>query len=113
MTVQITLLFAGINTGPFDLYSDTDGYIVPFETGVSKAALLAGYTSILVPLGTTIIRVSSYGPCSNYIDIPVAPCTTTTTTTIVGECATFDLTGGPGGGSWTALQCGTLTPDWG
>ena len=41
MTVLITLTLAGADTGPFDLYSDLDGYITPFETGVSKAALLA------------------------------------------------------------------------
>jgi hypothetical protein len=42
MTVLITLTTAGTNTGPFDLYSDADGFISAFATGVSKAALLAG-----------------------------------------------------------------------
>lgn len=81
MTVTITLTTAGTDTGPFNLYSDIDGFVSAFETGVSKAALLAGYTSTLVPNGTTIIRVMSANElCTNFIDITIgAPCTTTTT----------------------------------
>ena len=80
MTVLITLNIAGANTGPFDLYSDVDGYISAFETGVLKASLEAGYTSYVVPDDTTIIRVMSNGECTNYIDISVTLITTTTTT---------------------------------
>jgi len=111
MTVYITLTTAGADTGPFNIYSDVDGYVSAFETGVSKASLLAGYTSSLAPNGTTIVRVMSASAlCTNYIDLTLSMCTTTTTTTLVGECATFDLTGDIGGGTWTALECGTLTP---
>jgi len=80
--VTITLTTAGTDTGPFNLYSDVDGFVSAFETGVSKAALLAGYTSTLVPNGTTIIRVMSANPlCTNFIDIVIdKECTTTTTT---------------------------------
>lgn len=103
MTVLITLTTAGTDTGPFDLYSNVDGYVSAFETGVSKAALVAGYSSSLVPNGTTIIRVKSTGTCLNYIDIIVVttttttttivpPPTTTTTTTIFGD--TFFITNG-------------------
>lgn len=81
MTVLITLTMAGTDTGPFNLYSDLDGYTSAFETGVSKASLLAGYSSALVPDYTTTIRVISDGACLNYIDI-VLESTTTTTTTI-------------------------------
>lgn len=82
MIVTITLTTAGTDTGPFNLYSDVDGFVSAFETGVSKAALLAGYTSTLVPNGTTIIRVMSANPlCTNFIDIVIDnECTTTTTT---------------------------------
>ena len=80
MTVLITLTTAGTDTGPFDLYSNVDGYVSAFETGVSKAALLAGYSSALVPNGTTIIRIKSTGTCVNYIDVNVVTTTTTTTT---------------------------------
>jgi len=79
MTVLITLTTAGTDSGPFDLYSNLDGYVAAFETGVSKSALLAGYSSALVPDYTTTIRVKSDGVCLNYVDI-VLPTTTTTTT---------------------------------
>lgn len=82
-TVTITLVIAGLDTGPFDLYSDADGYVTPFETGVLKALLVAGYTSVLVPDAATVIRVASLGVCTNFVDLPidVVPPTTTTTTT--------------------------------
>jgi hypothetical protein len=79
-TMLITLTAAGSDTGPFNLFSDVNGYLSAFETSVSKGDLLMGYTSSVVPDGTNIIRVSSTGTCGNYMDIPVS--TTTTTTTI-------------------------------
>jgi hypothetical protein len=81
MTVLITLTIAGTDSGPFDLYSNLDGFTSAFETGVSKASLLAGYSSSLVPDYTTTIRVKSNGVCLNYVDILVESTTTTTTTT--------------------------------
>jgi hypothetical protein len=81
MTVFITLFTAGADSGPFNLYSDVDGYVTAFESGVSKASLTAGYSSALVPNFTTVIRVLSTGDCTNYIDITLdAPVTTSTTT---------------------------------
>ena len=78
----ITLTTAGTGTGPFDLYSNVNGYSTPFETNVSKASLLAGYTSTSVLAGTTIIRVQSTSvACPNYVDISVVGITTSTTTT--------------------------------
>jgi hypothetical protein len=70
MTVLITLTTAGIDTGPFDLYSNLDGYTTPFVTGVSKSSLVAGYTSNVVPDNTTTVRVKSTGNCTSYVDIP-------------------------------------------
>lgn len=81
MTVLITLTTAGADTGPFDLYSNVDGYVTPFETGVAKIDLVSGYTSILVPDSTTIIRVQSTALCTNYVDLPIGGTTTTTTST--------------------------------
>lgn len=79
-TVLITLTTAGTDTGPFNLYSDADGYVAAFETGVAKASLVSGYTSILVPDGASVIRVKSVSAlCTNYIDIPISGITTTTT----------------------------------
>jgi hypothetical protein len=81
MTVLITLTVAGADSGPFNLYSNTNGFVSAFETGVSKASLLAGYASALVPDYTTVIRVLSTGDCTNYIDIVLDEPTTTTSTT--------------------------------
>ena len=102
MTVLITLTVAGIDSGPFDIYSNLNGYTSAFEVGVSKTALLAGYPSSLVPDFTTIIRVQSVGDCTNYIDIPLytpttstsstssTSSTTTTSTTIANICYEFE-----------------------
>jgi hypothetical protein len=95
MTVLITLTTAGSSTGPFSLYSDTNSYSVPFETGVSKSSLLAGYTSTLVPTSTTIVRVMSTGTCTNYTDISIVPCTTTTTTSTSTSTTTTTTTAAP------------------
>ena len=92
-TVLITLTTAGLDTGPFNLYSDADAYITPFEIGVSKAALVSGYTSTVVPDAATIIRVDSTGVCTNFIDLTinvVPPPTTTTTTTAAPSTVTID-----------------------
>ena len=51
MTVYITLTTAGSDSGPFELYSNLDGYYTPFESGVSKTSLESGYASALVPIG--------------------------------------------------------------
>jgi hypothetical protein len=84
MIVQIILTTVGANTGPnFDLYSNVDSYETPFETSVPKAALIAGYVSNVVPDGTTVIRVVSFGTCNTAVNINISllPVTTTTTTT--------------------------------
>lgn len=86
MTITITLSAAGVDTGPFSLFSDVDGYTTAFVTGVSRTSLLAGYTTTLAPVGTTIVRVQSNGFCTNYIDITLTLPTTTTTTS---TCPTY------------------------
>lgn len=94
MTVLITLTTAGLDVGPFDLYSNIDGYVTAFETGVSKSALEAGYTSTLVPDFTATVRVKSTGACVNYIDILVTGITTTTssTTTTTTTISPYSIT---------------------
>jgi hypothetical protein len=101
MTVLITLTVAGSDSGPFNLYSNLDGYTSAFEAGVPKASLLAGYSSALVPDFTTTIRIKSVGDCNNYIDIPLyattttssstssTSSTTTSTTTVINTCYGF------------------------
>ena len=59
----------------FELFSDADSYVTPFESNLSRGQLLAGYTTELSPVGTTIIRVKSNGtttpPCNDFIDIDI------------------------------------------
>lgn len=126
MTVLIYLTTAGAGTGPFSLYSNVDGYVTPFETGVPKVSLttLPGYTTALVPNGTTIIRVQSTGACTNYIDIVIgatttttttsgaltttttaSPTTTTTTTLSPADCGEFSLEGGLSGRTFNYVDC--------
>ena len=102
MTVLITLTIAGTDSGPFDLYSNLDGYTSAFESAVPKASLLAGYPSSLVPDFTTTIRVrSNNGLCTNYVDIPVEePTTTTTTTAACIDSYSYDI---------NIYSCGTCT----
>jgi hypothetical protein len=82
MTVFITLTTAGPDSGPFNLYSDIDGFVTPFEVGVPKVNLEAGYSSGLVPDFTSVVRVLSTAQyCVNYVDITLGfPPTTTTST---------------------------------
>lgn len=81
MTVLITLTVAGADTGPFNLFSNTDGFVSAFATNVPKTSLLAGYSSSAVPNFTTIVRLVSLGDCTNFIDIVLDEVTTTTTST--------------------------------
>ena len=79
MTVLITLTTVGIDCSTFDIYSNVDGFLSAFETNISKASLLAGFSSANTPDGTTVIRVKAKGVCTNYIDITLSTITTTTT----------------------------------
>ena len=109
MNVLITLTTAGADTGPFNLYSNVDSYTTPFETGVAKSALVAGYLTALVPTSTNTVRVKSTGLCTNYIDIYVTGSgTTTTTTTIVPPTTTTTTTQIIT--YYNVVLCGTSTP---
>lgn len=95
ITVTITLTTAGADTGPFSLYSNIDGYLVAFETGVPKASLEAGYLTSLVPDSTETIRVLSESVlCTNYVNLVIGgtPPTTTTTTTVEPTTTTTTTT---------------------
>lgn len=92
MTVLITLTLAGSDVGPFDLYSDADAYATPFETNVSRASLVAGYTSALVTDGSTEILARSTGVCSRDLFMPIEGAPTTTTTTTTGTPTTTTTT---------------------
>ena len=88
MTVLVTLSLAGTDTGPFNLYSNVDGYTTPIVTGITRAALLAGYNLTGVPDAATIIRAKSTGTCTNYIDMSIIGGTTTTTSSTSSTTST-------------------------
>lgn len=75
--VIIKLTTAGTNTGPFNLLSDYDSYVTPFETNIAKSTLVTGYTSSLVPNTATTIRVLSSGSCTNYVNLLISGSTPT------------------------------------
>jgi hypothetical protein len=110
MTTLITLTLAGSDTGPFNIYSNTNGFTTPTVTGVSRAALLAGYTAT-VPDGTTEVLVRSTGACQRdlYLDVSGAPTTTTSTTststTIIPpiECYGYEVCADDGSGDRDAF----------
>ena len=115
MNVVIQLISANPDTGPFDLYSDSDVFTTPFATGISRATMLAGYASTVVPANASVIRVTSTGTCQNSVDMPITGVTTTTTTTGTPTTTTTTTTPTPtttttttaGGGTTTTTTTGT------
>jgi hypothetical protein len=92
MTVLVTLTLAGTDVGPFNLYSNVDGYTTALATGVSRTALVAGYNLLNVPDNASVIRVQSTGTCTNYLDILLSGATTTTTTSTSTSTTTSTTT---------------------
>jgi hypothetical protein len=88
MTVLVTLTLAGTDVGPFNLFSNVDGYTTALATGVSRAALLAGYSLAGVPDNASIIRAQSTGTCTNYLDMLLSGATTTTTSSTSSTTST-------------------------
>lgn len=88
MTVLVTLSLAGTDVGPFTLYSNADGYTNAIATGVSRAALLAGYNLTGVPDTATIVRAQSTGTCTNFLDMYLTGGTTTTTSSTSSTTST-------------------------
>jgi hypothetical protein len=88
MTVLVTLTLAGTDVGPFNLYSNVDGYTTPLATGVSRAALIAGYSLAGVPDIASVIRAQSTGTCTNYLDMLLSGATTTTTSSTSSTTST-------------------------
>jgi hypothetical protein len=118
MTVLITLTTAGSDTGPFNIYSNANGFSTIIISGVSRASLVAGYNAT-VPDGTTEVLVRSVGACQRdlYLDVSGAPATTTsttsTTTTLVPpiECYAYEVCANDGTGDrgdaypYTYINC--------
>lgn len=65
MLVNIKLNTAGASSGPFDLYTDADGFNTPFLSGVDKATLLTGL-NYDVPNVATKLKIVSQGECQDY-----------------------------------------------
>jgi len=68
MIVFLQLTTAGVDSGPFDLYSNLDGYDTPFEENVSRDLLVAGY-STTVPDNAITVRITSKEDCISSVDI--------------------------------------------
>ena len=70
--IKVTLTSACADSGPCDLYVDSDGYVTPVVTGISIAVLTGfGYYLASVPTGTTTIRIQNTGTCTNYEDVVI------------------------------------------
>jgi hypothetical protein len=121
MTVLITLTTAGSDTGPFNIYSNANGFSTIVISGVSRASLVAGYNAT-VPDGTTEVLVRSVGACERdlYLDVSGAPATTTsttsTTTTLVPpiECYGYEVCADDGSGDrdaypFTYIDCNGIS----
>lgn len=106
MLVTITLSYAGISTGPFDLYTNVDGFVTPVDTNVPKSSLVAGYTISVSDLAT-IIRVQSSGYCTNYIDLDISGIPSPTPTTTPTQTPTPTVTETP---TSTPTETPTNTP---
>lgn len=94
-TAIITVSTIGPGTGPFNFYSlDNLGVVTgPFETGVTRAQLLAGFVSVNVPNDAVTIRVvSTATDCTISLDIFLNIITTTTTTTTIAPTTTSTTT---------------------
>jgi hypothetical protein len=68
MIVFLQLTTAGVDSGPFDLYSNLDTYSEPFEENVSRDLLIAGYSTD-VPDYATVVRITSKENCISSVDI--------------------------------------------
>lgn len=93
MYITVTCPTLGANTGPFNLYSDVNGYTSAFEVGVQGAQLTAGFFTENAPVGTTIVMVQSTGACASQAFVPIAGVPTTTTSStlpmmypVIGTC---------------------------
>lgn len=110
MLVLIKLTSAGADVGPFNLYSNVDGYVTAFATGISKATLLSGYLTSAVPNGSTVVRCVSTGTCTNYVDFNITTGLTTTTSTTTAIPTTSSTTTSGGSTSSTTSSTSTIAP---
>jgi len=79
LPITITLTTALGALGPFDLYSDADGFDNPFDTGIPISSLTSGY-GVNAPDDSFIIRVQSTDGCNIFKDFPIQNLPTPTVT---------------------------------
>jgi len=70
MTIFIKLDSVDTNAGPFMVYSDTDGYVTAYGVQISKANLLTG-VNVIIPNGTTSVKIRNNGKCTNSIIVNI------------------------------------------
>lgn len=70
MTGTLTLTISGGDSGPFDIYQDTDNFATAIATNIAGSTLAAG-TSITLDTSAKTVRVVSTGNCLNYKDIDI------------------------------------------
>jgi hypothetical protein len=94
--IQISLVIpVGSQVGPFDLYSDVDGYTTPFETGIAASEFVSPGYITTPPDGTDYVKVQSNGAtCKTFIVIKniCQPTTTTTTSSSTSTSTTTSTT---------------------
>lgn len=80
ITVLLRLTTAGVDTGPFDIYTNVDDYVVPIQEDISRQDLVSGYLCTNVPYNAIIVRVMSKNNCTNYADAEITGIPTPTPT---------------------------------
>ena len=69
MAILIQASSVGSDAGPFNLFSQVNGFTESFETGITSLQLLVGFVSYNVPAGTTVVRIqSSNDDCNSFVD---------------------------------------------
>jgi hypothetical protein len=86
LVIQFTVI--GADAGPFDIYSDVNGYSAAFASGITTAQLLIGYSTTQAPDGTTVVKLKSLGACKTETLVNVTGIPTTTTSTTVNPPST-------------------------
>lgn len=70
--INIRLVTAGVDAGPFNIYLDYDNFTNPVRENITVESLSAGYI-LEITQPATEIRVRSLGLCTNYVDSTI-PC---------------------------------------
>ena len=92
MNVLITLTNPGVDTGPFNIYTNVDNYVTAVGTNIARATLVSGYNAT-VPATATTVKVESTGTCTSSIYLSIIqPTTSTTTSTSTSTTTTSSST---------------------